>query len=543
METEEKVCYDEFLELSVEELKFYLRQRGHNVTGSKRDLAARALVSFENKEKPLKDDKLHEIIRKEYNTILELNHLADPLEVTSGWENDMKSWPSLDLGRIFHYILERKAFDTDYVGQYKVRKAYSYFKSGFVSQIVSLKLDGINKDRAIFKTSVLPSQKVSCAPHTVWILIDKSGTILTAYCSCTAGLSRCCNHVIAALYKINFAVSEGLTNPSCTEVKSKFNDMSKKVIKGCKIKDITFEKHVLCRETKKPLINSTVKRSFDPRGSEPAKINEELFFEKLRDIKPTSCVLLYCENKNEESMPPALPELAAILRDEITEPYEFIVDKFMSSLCFTDAQLAHLERVTRQQAACKEWYVQRKGRLTASVHKEIHDKVAKILSHKSNVVTTPVIAKVMGLEKDLKYLPQIRWGNRNEENAAAAFFKVAMKEHEMPQISSCGIFLCPQFQHISASPDRIMTCKCCPASCIEIKCPFSLKETAFNLGWQHLGFMEKAGDQIVLKKSHKYYAQVQGQMACSGCERSYFVVWDPVSKVPHIEVIMFDKQF
>ena len=461
MEAEEKFCYDDFLELSVDELKFYLRQRGHTVTGSKRDLAARALVSFENKEKPLRDDNLHEIVKKEYNSILQSNNLADPLEVTSGWENDVKSWPSVDLGKIFHYILERKAFDTDYVGQYKVRKAYSYFKSGFVSQIVSLKLDGINKDRVIFKSSVLPSQKVSCAPHTIWMLIDKSGTILTAYCSCTAGLSRCCNHVIAALYKINFAVSEGLTNPSCTDIKSKFNDMSKKVIKGCKIRDLTFEKHVLCRETKKPLINSTVKRSFDPRGSEPANIDKEQFFENLRDVKPNSCVLLYCQNKKEEGMPPSLLELAANLCDELCEPYEFTVAKFMSSLCFTDAQLAHLERVTWQQSACKEWYVQRKGRLTASVHKEIHDKVAKMFNHRSHVATTPVIAKVMGLEKDLKYLPQIRWGNLNEENAAAEFFKMAIKEHEMPQISSCGIFACPQFQHISASPDRIIRCKCC----------------------------------------------------------------------------------
>ena len=55
METVDRVCNDEFLELSVEKLKFYLRQRGHNVMESKRDLAARALVSFENKEKPLKD--------------------------------------------------------------------------------------------------------------------------------------------------------------------------------------------------------------------------------------------------------------------------------------------------------------------------------------------------------------------------------------------------------------------------------------------------------------------------------------------------------
>eukprot|EP00794_Sanderia_malayensis_P003120 gene3120-3588_t len=304
-------------------------------------------------------------------------------------------------------------------------KAYSYFKSGFVSQIVSLKLDGDNKGNIIFKSSVLPSQKVSCAPHTVWILVGKTGNVLTAYCSCTAGLSRCCNHVIAVLYKINFAVFEGLTNPSCTEVKSKYNDRSKKVIKGCKIRDLTFEKHVLSKEIKKPQINSTVKRAFDPRGSEPTKIDEEVFFQKLQEVKPNSCVLLYHEKKNEESMPPSLSELAARFHDEICEPYEFVVEKFMSKLCFTAMQLAHLEKVTRQQASCKEWFAQRKGRLTASVHQEIYDKVAKILSHKSNVITTPLVAKVMGLDKDLKCLPQIKWGNLNEEKAATAFFKEA----------------------------------------------------------------------------------------------------------------------
>eukprot|EP00794_Sanderia_malayensis_P002409 gene2409-2777_t len=228
----------------------------------------------------------------EYNAVLELNHLADPLEVTSGWENDLKSWPPVDLGKNFHYILEKKAFDTDYVGKYKIMKAYSYFKSGFVSQIVSLKLDGDNKGNIIFKSSVLPSQKVSCPPHTNWILVDKSGFVLTAYCSCTAGLSRCCNHVIAVLYKINFAVFEGLTNPSCTEVKSKYNDRSKKVIKGCKIRNLTFEKHVLSKEIKQPQINSIVKRAFGPRGSEPIKIDEEVFFQKLQEVKPNSCVLM-----------------------------------------------------------------------------------------------------------------------------------------------------------------------------------------------------------------------------------------------------------
>lgn len=150
----------------------------------------------------------------------------------------MHLWPLVDLGHIFHYILEKKAFESDYVGQYKVKKAFSYFKSGFVSQVVTA--TGADKDTIFLKGSVLPSQKVSSAPHVVCALLKKSGEIQTAYCSCTVGLSRCCNHVIALLYKVEFAVAE-----TCTEVKCRFNDMTKKVVKGCKVKDLIFEKQIL----------------------------------------------------------------------------------------------------------------------------------------------------------------------------------------------------------------------------------------------------------------------------------------------------------
>ena len=50
----------------MEELKYYLRQRGHTVTGSKRDLAARVLVSYEKSEKPKGDNELQKSIVKEY---------------------------------------------------------------------------------------------------------------------------------------------------------------------------------------------------------------------------------------------------------------------------------------------------------------------------------------------------------------------------------------------------------------------------------------------------------------------------------------------
>ena len=46
-----------------------------------------------------------------------------------------------------------------------------------------------------------------------------------------------------------------------------------------------------------------------------------------------------------------------------------------------------------------------------------------------------------------------------------------------------------------------------------------------------------------LRKSHAYYAQVQGQMGCTGCQSSFFIVWDPLSPAPHVEEIHFDAVF
>ncbi len=53
------------------------------------------------------------------------------------------------------------------------------------------------------KSNVLPSQKVTSSGQFVWVLIEQNGDILTVYCSCTAGLSRCCNHVIYSFIKLS----------------------------------------------------------------------------------------------------------------------------------------------------------------------------------------------------------------------------------------------------------------------------------------------------------------------------------------------------
>ena len=103
--------------------------------------------------------------------------------------------------------------------------------------------------------------------------------------------------MIAILYKVEFAVSEGLTSPTCTEVKCKFNDMSKNVVKGCKVKDLIYEKQMLGKKITKSSINSHVKKLCDPRSSCESSIIENDFFDEWSELKPTSGILLCVSRK------------------------------------------------------------------------------------------------------------------------------------------------------------------------------------------------------------------------------------------------------
>ena len=52
--------------------------------------------------------------------------------------------------------------------------------------------------------------------HELWIIMEKEGKIKACHCECSNGLSQTCNHVAAALYRIECAVRNGLTGKSKT---------------------------------------------------------------------------------------------------------------------------------------------------------------------------------------------------------------------------------------------------------------------------------------------------------------------------------------
>ena len=61
------------------------------------------------------------------------------------------------------------------MGQYKVRKAFSFYQSGFAHKVY---VKTINAEGVLLKAEVTPSQRTRDESHKVWVLIKLSGEIL-----------------------------------------------------------------------------------------------------------------------------------------------------------------------------------------------------------------------------------------------------------------------------------------------------------------------------------------------------------------------------
>ena len=67
---------------------------------------------------------------------------------------------------------------------------------------------------------------------------------------------------------------------------------------------------------------------------------------------------------------------------------------------------------------------------------------------------------------------------------------------------------------IGVSPDGIAKCDCCGEGCVEVKCPFCIKDTEIEEGLNKKGFCltKNYPGQTQLSRDHAYYYQVQSQI-------------------------------
>lgn len=98
--------------------------------------------------------------------------------------------------------------------------------------------------------------------------------------------------------------------------------------------------------------------------------------------------------------------------------------------------------------------------------------------------------------------------------------------------------------YFGATPDGIVECDCCGRGCVEVKCPFTFKDIMpCHIMDKHYCLNHHFGKECdnQLKFDHRYFVQVQAQMAV--CDLSYcdFVVYTTVGV--HIERIFFDLNY
>ena len=94
--------------------------------------------------------------------------------------------------------------------------------------------------------------------------MQKTGNILIARCTCTAGMGSTCNHIAAALFRVEAARRLGLINPACTKKTCEWLH-NRKNVNPVKIKDIDLNRQDFCKrgKTVKRLLK-TPKKNTDP---------------------------------------------------------------------------------------------------------------------------------------------------------------------------------------------------------------------------------------------------------------------------------------
>ncbi len=252
---------------------------------------------------------------------------------------------------------------------------------------------------------------------------------------------------------------------------------------------------------------------------------------------------------NTENLPPQLDKIAPAFRVQNPQlSNKALLDAFLTKMAegIPKDQRSTLAAATAEQSNSPLWHAYRVGRLTSSINYEIFTKM-NTLRKKGAADMTRLIDQVMGTAPDLGHLATIQWGRDHEAEALATFIAVEKDKHTFKFCSPVGLIVDTDMPYIAASPDALFECECHGLRPVEIKCPHSVKEGPVEAQLDKLSFIKVENGTIKMNKAHKYYGQVQTQLAVlrqirGHSQVGYFCVWSPVGD-PLILEVPFDLHF
>ena len=128
---------------------------------------------------------------------------------------------------------------------------------------------------------------------------------------------------------------------------------------------------------------------------------------------------------------------------------------------------------------------------------------------------------------------------REMEDKARQFYTTIMQSsHDNFTVETTGLHV--HGGAIFRCIPRWTECSCHGQGLVEIKCPYKYRNELQNFGKDRELPLEKNGK---IKKKHKYYAQIQGQMEVLKKDFCDFFVWTPIEKDGNYILIRFEKAF
>eukprot|EP00794_Sanderia_malayensis_P019455 gene19455-biopygen14438 len=436
--------------MKVDELKDFLRLRGLKITGKKEELAARVFFAMENDLPVVKTaEEVQKDIAKEYEAKLLVNGdvIPDSLKFDQGWLNEeegIRYWPVTLYMDIFNFLaFHPNELASNDLSDYKQSKAYSYFSQGWLGQLQFNNIGGTSK-LCLLRGSCRPSQRINDPPHKLWICLEKqTGKILCTHCTCMAGMSQTCNHVAAALFRIESASRLGLNNPSCTSTACEWLPNSKPV-EPVRIKNLKLKRHCFGKRGKisqEP--NSVQKRNFNPIAKSDYKLDLSTVASALKTICKESDSMLFTaspkpdlpSNTKINDAPPKIYCFSKILEESVSK--EDYLDSVVK--IFTEQRIADMEKLTRGQSDNSIWYLSRKHAITASIAHAVNTRFISLQKSTTPIDLTNIFKKIANEDTVNAELPALKYGRNMEADAVNAFEEIFKEKHR--NVKPMAIFL------------------------------------------------------------------------------------------------------
>ena len=374
-----------------------------------------------------------------------------------------------------------------------------------------------------------------------------------------AGLGEACTHVAAVLFYLE-AYARIRGKQTCTQGECEWIIPSFKAkMEYLPIKDVDFtsamgkkrkldERIDVDSESQSHDAPQTRSRAAKKAVNLPSDEQMDAFYECLSACGRKPAILSLIPKYSDAYVPKAsLPEFPQPLQLLYQPEYMDLQYHELLHMCETTeivitADMAQaVEKATKTQYKSKLWFKYRAGRITASR--------LKAVCHTDARNPSKALVKSICYPEAFQFTSkQTAWGCKHEKAAKEAYEKKMKDTHTEFLVNDSGLVINPQWPCFGASPDGMVSCKCCGKGVLEIKCPYCYRNEAIEVAAADKKFCLKTNSDglLCIDPEHSYYYQIQCQLFVCDLEYCDFCVCTFTSKEApdlHIQRIKKDQEF